>query len=141
MWTYVQSDGRMFDRRGTLLAVGYSGKGAGKNNVDLQFQHNVGPIPEGIYAIEPPVDTTAHGPFVLWLDPDPGNDMGIPPRSGFGIHGDSYTHPGDASDGCIILPRFARERIWESGDTKLQVIARMMTNAEDVQAAASGEPE
>jgi Protein of unknown function (DUF2778) len=47
------------------------------------------------------------------LTPDPSNDMCG--RSGFLIHGDSVSHPGDASDGCIILSRAEREAIVKSG--------------------------
>jgi len=43
-------------------------------------------------------------------------------RDGFLIHGDSVRHPGDASEGCIILPRRFRERIWTSEDTDLEVV-------------------
>lgn len=121
MWTYVQRTGAMLDDKDKVLALGYSGKGPDKNNPDSQAKKNLGPLPCGKYHILPPVDTMTHGPFVLWLTPDPANDM--LGRSAFGIHGDSIVDPGAASEGCIILPRFARERMAESGDTDLQVVA------------------
>ena len=121
MWTYVQISGAMLDPSGKVLAVGYSGKGPDKNNPASEAVKNLGPLPTGRYHILPPVDTMTHGPFVLWLTPDPGNDM--MGRSGFGIHGDSIVAPGTASEGCIILPRFARDRIAESGDAELEVVA------------------
>ena len=37
-------------------------------------------------------------------------------------HGDSIAAPGTASDGCVIMPRFARERVWESQDRRLAVV-------------------
>jgi hypothetical protein len=43
-------------------------------------------------------------------------------RSGFLIHGDSIQHPGEASEGCIIMPPDARHRIWASGDDSLHVV-------------------
>lgn len=43
-------------------------------------------------------------------------------RSHFLIHGDSVSHPGGASEGCIILNRTARQTIASSGDNELEVI-------------------
>ena len=43
-------------------------------------------------------------------------------RTAFLIHGDSIKHPGDASEGCIILGPHIRTRIAASGDTVLNVI-------------------
>ncbi len=41
-------------------------------------------------------------------------------RDGFLIHGDNRRH--DASQGCIILDRAARDRIGNSADTRLNVV-------------------
>ena len=121
MWTYKQSTGEMVNADGKTVAIGYSGHLQGKNNPDLQGQHDVGPIPRGLWTIlGPPVDTTSHGPFVLHLHPD--SDTNCFGRSGFLIHGDSVVHPGLASLGCIILLRAAREQIWQSTDHRLQVV-------------------
>ena len=120
MWTYQQSTGRLI-RDDAVIATGYSGLDAGKNNPEMQEVHDVGPLPQGLYAIGRPVDTAAHGPFVLPLTPDPGNTMFG--RTGFLIHGDSLQHPGRASNGCIILPRPIRERIAASDDGELTVVA------------------
>jgi hypothetical protein len=124
VWTFVQETGAMLDPKGNLLAAGYSGAPAYKNNPDNEDLKDRGPIPQGTYAIHPPVDTVTHGPFVMWLTPDPANEMYG--RSAFGIHGDSVTQPGTASEGCIILPRYARDRIAESGDSLLKVISRFV---------------
>jgi hypothetical protein len=105
---------------GLRVAIGYSGKGEGKNNPDMQDVHNVGPLPKGKYTICAPVDTVTHGPYVLRLDPDADNEMFG--RAGFLIHGDSVVHPGTASEGCIILGRSIREKIWTGGDHNLEVI-------------------
>lgn len=121
MWTYKQSTGELFAPDGSVAATGYSGAGLGKNNPEAQDQHNVGPIPEGRYLIEAPGDTESHGPFVMPLIPAPENEMFG--RCGFLLHGDSVHAPGTASQGCVILPRTTRERIWASGDRDLQVIA------------------
>jgi hypothetical protein len=111
----------MLDPNGMLLAIGYSGAGDGKNNVLLQDRQNVGPIPEGMYHIEEPRDTQEHGPYAMPLEPYLDNLMFH--RSNFLIHGDSVHAPGAASEGCVIMPKFARERIWESEDHTLHVIA------------------
>jgi type VI secretion system (T6SS) effector TldE1-like protein len=121
MWTYEQSTGRLYQENGEHVVTGYSGApGASKNNPDAEALHNIGPIPDGSYTITPPIDTRTHGPYVLWLTPDPTNIMHG--RSAFGIHGDSVIDPGSASEGCIVLPRFARETIWLSGDHRLKVV-------------------
>ena len=68
------------------------------------------------------MDSKVHGPYALALMPDSMNEMFE--RSGFMIHGDSLVAPGTASEGCIIIPRDAREAMWESGDRHLQVVEK-----------------
>lgn len=121
MWTYNQANGNL-SRNGAVAGIGYSGaEPDGKNNPSLQASHNVGPIPQGKYTIEgPPFSSSRHGPFVLRLEPDEGNEMFG--RSGFLMHGDNIEHPGTASEGCIIMPRAVRETVWKSGDIELQVV-------------------
>jgi len=123
MWTYSQSTGSLVSESGTLIAQGYSGSKEGKNVPGMSNVPDVGPIPAGLYTIGVPFDSATHGPFAIPLSPDPANEMFG--RSGFLCHGDSITDPGTASEGCIILPRFARERIVESGDTTLKVVASL----------------
>lgn len=118
-WTYSQETGQL-SQDGLIAAVGYSGAGEGKNNPAMQEVHNVGPIPRGFYDIGEPCDTKTHGPYVLHLHPAAENEMCG--RSSFLIHGDSVLHPGTASEGCIIMPRTVRERIWNSGDRRLEVV-------------------
>lgn len=131
-WTFQQSTGNL-SRDGVFVADCYSGAGEGKNNPDMQNVPNVGPVPRGSYTItgaecngEIPCDQCGgsashhHGPFVLRLHPDPGDEMFG--RAGFLIHGDNSTHT--ASQGCIVTPnRTVRENILASGDLRLQVIA------------------
>lgn len=119
MWTYEQSTGRL-SHDGAEVTVGYAGAGDGKNNPDMQDCHNVGPLPRGRYTINAPVDTQTHGPYVLRLTPDAENDMCG--RAGFLIHGDSIKSPGNASEGCIVVPRPSRVEVWESGDHDLEVV-------------------
>lgn len=122
MWIYVQRTGRLLAQNGSLLAVGYAGHAEGKNNPAMQDVHNVGPLPCGGYTLCAPVDTHAHGPYVLFLTPDLTNQMFG--RTVFRIHGEKLAlPPGSASEGCIILPHAARVQMWESGDHRLRVIS------------------
>ena len=117
-----KQSGQLISPDGTVIAVGYSGAPlAGKNNPAMQQVRDVGPIPCGKYSIGAPEYTVDHGPYVLRLTPDPANEMYG--RAGFLIHGDSIVAPGNASKGCVIMPRFARERVFESGDLELEVSA------------------
>lgn len=120
MWIYCQSNGIITDSTGKIMAIGYAGVGAGRNNPSFQDQHKIGPIPRGLYTMQKPVDTDTHGPYVLWLEPDSRNEMYG--RGDFGIHGDSIAHPGMASLGCIIAPKFCRQRMWDSDDHLVAVI-------------------
>lgn len=122
-WTYSQKTGEL-QRDEQHVTTGYSGAGAGENNPTMENVPNIGPIPRGDWTISgPPVDTQDHGPYVLKLEPAAGTDTFG--RSGFLMHGDSKEHPGCASHGCVILPRAAREEVWDSGDRDLEVVAEI----------------
>jgi hypothetical protein len=119
-WQYQQASGWLLGPLGNV-SQGYSGaKPDGVNNPMMESVVDVGPIPKGQYEIEGPIDTDAHGPYALPLIPAEGNEMFG--RSGFLIHGDSIEASGSASEGCVIMPRTAREAIWESGDHTLIVV-------------------
>lgn len=125
-WIYVQRSGKIYQPGGQSLACGYSGGNCGKhpegkNNPAMQDQHNIGPVPVGLWHLSAPQDSPTHGPYAMDMTPD--KDTNTYGRSGFKMHGDSIVHPGNASDGCIIMPRFVRERIWESGDHDIEVIS------------------
>ena len=119
-WTYSPSTGKLCNRADQCVATGYSGAPAGKNNPAMQNVEKVGPIPRGGYMIEAPFNSPEHGPFAMHLVPDPTNI--VYGRDGFLMHGDSLEHPGAASEGCIIMPRPARETVWSSGDHRLLVV-------------------
>lgn len=124
-WTYEVTTGRMYKDDGSLVGVGYSGAPGFKNNASMQQVPDKGPLPSGTYTINSPVDTQTHGPFVMWLTPDPGNNMFG--RSAFGIHGDSVVSPGSASEGCVIMSKDVRQQIWDSGDHTLNVVDNLNT--------------
>lgn len=121
MWLFKISTGMLL-HDGIYKAHGYAGNGEGKNNPAMQAAVNVGPLPVGRYEIiGPPYNTVSHGPFVLRLSPHIGTDTHG--RGGFLIHGDSKTHPGSASRGCIILDYTTRREVWNSGDRELVVVS------------------
>lgn len=119
MWTYDQSSGRL-TRNGALVSNGYSGKGRGKNNPALEAVVGIGPIPAGKWRMTGIYNSKNVGPYAIVLEPETGTDT--KGRSAFRIHGDSIKSPGNASKGCIILPRRIREQMWGSGDKALTVI-------------------
>lgn len=125
MWTWHQKRAELFNAAGELVATGYSGHGDGVNNPALEGVRNVGPLPRGRWMIGPPRDVPiggAHGPYVLPLTAKAGTETYG--RDGFLIHGDAVEHAGAqaASEGCLILARPIRERLWSSGDHELEVV-------------------
>ena len=102
---------------GVLCAIGYSGTHGMKNNPDYEHVAGAGPIPRGRYLIGRAIHSKRTGPVVLPLRADGHDAYG---RSAFQIHGDSIRSPGNASSGCIVLPRPVREnianlvRIWKT---------------------------
>lgn len=119
MWTYHVALGDLYDVHGERIATGYSGFGIGKNSLDYEAVHDVGPIPRGWYRIGPAYDSPHCGPVTMNLNPlDSTNTFG---RDSFRIHGDNATH--DASHGCVILDRPVREALAASVDRSFQVVA------------------
>lgn len=118
-WLYRQASGELSLDGAVHVGVGYgySGHGDGKNNPDLQRVPNVGPIPAGSYTIGTAYTHPQKGPLVMRLTPH-SDTFG---RSGFLIHGDSIAHPGEASEGCIILSHSIRQQVSESACRELIV--------------------
>jgi hypothetical protein len=85
---------------------------------------DIGPICEGFYEIcGPPYTDTEHGPYILRLEPDKNNVMYG--RSGFLMHGKPEP-PRDirtGSKGCLCADPDTRRRVYQSGDTRLQVVS------------------
>ena len=116
---YYQKSGKLISNDGTLMCVGYSGHGEGKNNPDMQSVKAIGPIPRGVYIIGGAYDSKKTGTLTIMLIPNFNNEMFG--RGDFRIHGDSIKEPGTASHGCIIAPRNIRETIINGIDKKLIV--------------------
>lgn len=117
-WGYQQSTGDI-TRDGAPVGIGYSGTGAGRNNPEMQYVPNVGPIPVGTYSIGPARADGHLGPCVMDLDPVDGTDTHG--RSEFRIHGNDAAD--DASHGCIVAGPGIRNAIALSTDRTLTVIS------------------
>lgn len=124
IWRYEQSTGKLFDPSGIHIYTGYAGGNCGqnpegKNNPLLQQMKSVGPLPVGLYTLGNVVLQSHLGPFAIPLIPDPANQMYG--RGGFYMHGDT-TPSGNASEGCIIMPRIVRVRVYGSDDRTVEVV-------------------
>ena len=118
-WQYSQKTTEL-THNGESIGSGYSGKkGIWRNNPAMEMVKNKGPIPRGQYRIGAARRHPAKGPVTMSLTPVGHRAHG---RTAFLIHGDSVKHPGDASEGCIILGPHLRMRIAGSGDTVLNVV-------------------
>jgi hypothetical protein len=106
MWLYVQDTGALYFNR-AFITLGYSGRGEGVNNHDLQSRVGVGPIPVGMWSMGRTQDSpTRH---TIRLNPDAKTETFG--RSGFLIHGGNTETGRTASRGCIILDRTTRKQI------------------------------
>ncbi len=126
MYRYKQTTGELFDANGSLMATGYAGGNCGKNpegknNPAMQNAEKIGPLPEGVYAFGQPILQSHLGPFAIPLPlvPDASNVMFG--RKDFFCHGDT-TPSGNASQGCIIMPRLIRDKLWTSSDHAVEVV-------------------
>ncbi len=105
---YIISPGELL-LDGKLFSKGYAGRGTGKNNPLMTYIKDTGPLPCGTYTIGDPYDHPQLGPICFNLSPDASNEMFG--RSLFRIHADSIAHPGEASHGCIVIDRTARQAL------------------------------
>lgn len=118
-WKWDQSKGEL-TYNGSFVTNGYSGAGKGKNNPSMQQAKGIGPIPQGSWKLAHVYNSQKVGPFAIRLEPLKVTNTFN--RSDFLIHGDSISNPGTASQGCIILPRKFREKMWNSEDHTLIVV-------------------
>jgi hypothetical protein len=115
MFEYFQTSGRLF-HNGRSISRGYSGKGRGKNNPALQGLRGIGPIPQGDWRMVGIRNHPQLGPLCITVfaldEPTPDDWHEETGRGLFRIHGDSIRQPGNASSGCIIMPRDIRAYMW-----------------------------
>lgn len=108
-WVYQQHNGALISPTGEMVYHGYSGAGKFKNDPSAEGRVAQGPIPRGLWSIDPVARSSPHtGPYTITLNPVGHDALG---RSEFRIHGDSRTNPGTASHGCIVMPRGVREQM------------------------------
>jgi len=117
---YHQLSGLLTTDEGNKIGKGYAGHGEGKNNPSMERIHDIGPLPKGTYYIGKVIDSPHTGPFTIILIPDKDNKMYG--RGDFRMHGDSIKEPGTASNGCIIMPRSVREKVYEGEDKIIEVV-------------------
>lgn len=125
MWTYKQSTGELLDPTGQHVANGYAGGNCGQNpegvnNPKMQDMKHIGPLPVGKYDLGEVIAESHLGPYVIPLIAHPENEMYG--RSGFYMHGDNAKLNKSASEGCIIMPRIVRVRVYGSDDRTIEVI-------------------
>ena len=104
-FTYEQKSGELAMVNGDWFMpflAGYAGTGVGRNNPEMQYTRNVGPLPVGDYGMRVRPHPRFEAPAIR-LDPFETNDMRG--RSGFWIHGGTH------SEGCIVLSRGARRAL------------------------------
>jgi len=122
-WRYEQRTGKLFDPSGIHIYTGYAGGNCGENpegvnNPNLQGVKCVGPLPTGKFTFGEVVPFSKLGPYAIPLIPDQANEMYG--RGDFFMHGDTNP-PGNASEGCIIMPHIVRVRVHGSPDQALEV--------------------
>lgn len=118
-WRWKQSTGELYDPAGKLVERGYSGKGPGVNNPNLQHVQDTGPIPEGVWLMGAAVARHPRmGPITIPLTQVEGERFG---RHSFFVHGDNQARNRSASSGCPIVGRPGRERMAASKDRYLKV--------------------
>jgi len=116
---YSQSTGTITDDDGMFIAFGWSGHGAAKNDPASQTIRATGPLPRGVYRVDPwEKSRPALGPMVAHLTMISGESFG---RDAFYIHGPSSKNYGQESKGCIVVPRPGREKIKALNPTTITV--------------------
>lgn len=110
-WVYDQSSGRLYladdqDAR-SFVAYCYSGARGHVNRTESEAIVATGPIPRGLWRMDPPADHQRLGPVAIGLEAaDPQTAL---KRSGFFVHGDNKLANQSASSGCIVADRATRE--------------------------------
>jgi len=87
------------------VASGYAGRPRFRNDPAAQCRKNEGPLPQGRYRMRIVPNPRFAGPAIQ-LAPEAAGDW-LCGRGDFWIHGDNDRN--DASSGCIVLARSARQ--------------------------------
>lgn len=132
MYIYEQRSGLWL--ADTWSVACYSGFGEHRNRPESEKLAGLGPIPRGAYWIGPEEDSDVRGPVMMRLTPVivPEAIRRLVPgavgtvthgRDNFELHGDSRSHPGAASHGCIVMDRPHREQVADHPDRLLVVVS------------------
>src|SRR5271157_1838672 len=100
MLYYSQAAGIFVLDNVVTIQGAYAGNGVWKNHNQSQDVRDHGPLPANCYTLGP-LHTVPHLGPCMSLTPDPDGQMYG--RSGFFVHLDNPAHPGQSSDGCIVL--------------------------------------
>lgn len=112
----------------TYIGDAYAGAPGYVDEPDAEGMVGKGPLPEGWYTMCPPINKPESvGEYAIELIPDPENDM--KGRSGFFCHGDNPQMNHSASDGCIVAVLPIRQRMWTSGDRRIEVVSGLQPEA------------
>ena len=117
---YAQSTGKVTLDDGSLVAVGWAGRGKGKNNPAMQAVKSTGPLPQGVYTVGEWRDHPRLGAMVARLIQTEGETFG---RDEFFIHGASRNLDkfGQESKGCIVLTHNNREEVKDLNPSTITV--------------------
>ena len=91
-------------------------QGAGERTLNGRV---AGPILQGRYTVGRQFHSSVTGPGAMRLAPNPGTQTYG--RKDFEMHGDSIRHPGEASEGCIIMPPAVRKLVDALPDSTLTI--------------------
>jgi hypothetical protein len=110
------------------VGTAYAGQPPHVNDASATHLHGLGPLPVGLYTIEPPQDyPQSVGEFAMHLVPDPSNDMTGRDPTSFFIHGPNAAKDVNgaqlSSDGCPVAARPIRVAIWGDPEHLLSVVA------------------
>ncbi|WP_342753722.1 tlde1 domain-containing protein [Pantoea sp. MBD-2R] len=118
-WIYNVNSKSFYLNNTYQFSAKYSGRPGYKDDSANECVKSKGPIPRGQYTIGDPFYHPKIRAWTMRLTPATSNHMCG--RDGFMIHGESSKHPGEASDGCIILGLPGRKAIAASGNRSLTV--------------------
>lgn len=119
---YCITNGKITQEDGTLVATGWAGHGAGKNNPEMVSVKDVGPLPPGTYQVGAWGLHGEVGPLSAILTQIQGETYG---RNDFLIHGPDMdaSKYGEESKGCIVVPRTDRLRVIALKPQTITVVA------------------
>lgn len=118
-WVYKVSTHSFYLNGTHQFNANYSGRPGFKDDSAKECVKGKGPLPRGTYTIGSAFYHRKTKGWTMRLTPYVENQMCG--RDGFMIHGDSSAHPGEASDGCIVL-NLPYRKIIAASNNKILVV-------------------